>query len=693
MQTITVTATREAEELKDIPESATVLTPADIERRAAETPNQMLIEEPGIFSPHTAVQGSPIVRGENGNKVVYLWDGIRINNGALFSGPNGYFNEFPINAVDHMEVIRGPAAVQYGSDAIGGVINVIGHDAATPPAPAPTFGGEFMTRYGTVDGEKTTDANFWMTAGRFSIIMGAGGQLVDNYSAPGVGVQQNTGWDNAGGSVNMSYRIAKGHSLHVSWLHDRRFDIETYAQSRLNADGIPRVYTPFEQRGVLKFSYQLDQLGKWSSGLAAYAYYQYFDTQRNTTVQSDPLLNVTKSYTSQGISGGGVQNSHLVRTHRIIYGVDYRREDLASNKRLYATSETTGIVTTSIPSGNVPAGNYDVTDAFLLAEFHPVHRLTFSAGTRLDSALLQSFPVATDAVSPFTVADLTMHKRWTSLTWNSGGVYNFKGGFGFAVNIAAGFRAPDFSDALSTSVPVFASGTATVPSPNVKPEHSVTYEAGPRYVSRRLQFSLSAYSTQLNDLLGSVPDGTIIIPGVGLVNALVNQNISTAYIRGIEGAFHWQVARPWMLFGNLTYTHGEDTHANVPLRFIPPTFGTGGARFAKPGSRWFAEASGMMVDRLRNGAPQNQTDVGFSADPARGSPSASNPPLRKNYNIPGYVVPNLRVGVNLWKGNDRELQIFGNVNNLFNVRYREAYSQQELLAPGVGLVLGTRVRF
>ena len=693
MQSITVTATREAEELKDIPEAVTVLAPDAIERRAAEAPNQMLIEEPGIFSPHTAVQGSPIVRGSNGNRVVYLWDGIRLNNGALFSGPNGYFNEFPINAVDHMEIIRGPGAVQYGSDAIGGVINIISHQAGTPTTPKPTFGGEMMTRYGTVDGEKSTEANFWLSAGRFSMILGGAGQLVGNYTAPVFGTIPNTGFDTAGGSVNMSYRIAKGHSLHVSWLHDKRFDIQTYAQSKLNADGIPRVYTPFEQRGILKFSYRLEELGKWSSGLNAYAYYQYFDSQRNTTVQADPLLNVTKSYTSQAVSGGGAQNSHLLRKHRVIYGVDYRQEGLNSNKKLFATTESTGSVALSVPNGNVPNGDYHVLDAFALAELHPVQGLTLLGGVRLDSAMLHSFPLATDAVTPFTITDLTLHKRWTSVTWNTGAVYNAKGGLGFAVNIAAGFRAPGFSDALSTSVPVFASGTATVPSPTVKPEHSVTYEAGPRYVSRRLQLSLTAYTTQLTDLLGSTPQGTIDIPGIGVVTAMVNQNITTAYIRGVEGAFHWQAQRSWMVFGNLTYTHGKDTHANVPLRFMPPTFGTMGLRFAKPGSRWYAEAAAMMVDRLRNGAPQNTSDVGFSADPGRGSPSASNPAYRPNYQIPGYVVPNIRVGVNVWKDNQREWQIFGNVNNVFNVRYREAYSQQELLAPGTGLVIGTRVRF
>src|SRR5579863_1851991 len=126
---ITVTATRSPADVNVLPQSMSILSQDAFQDIAARTPNQALREEPGIFSVQVASQGSPIIRGEIGNKVLYLWDGIRINNGALFSGPNGFFNQFPIGSIDRMEVIRGPGAVQYGSDAVGGVINILAHPA------------------------------------------------------------------------------------------------------------------------------------------------------------------------------------------------------------------------------------------------------------------------------------------------------------------------------------------------------------------------------------------------------------------------------------------------------------------------------------------------------------------------------------------------------------------------------------
>jgi outer membrane receptor protein involved in Fe transport len=671
LQAITVTATRSAEELKDVPQAVTVLTP---------------------WSVQVSAQGSPIVRGQIGNRVLYLWDGIRINNGALFAGPNGFFNQIPLNSVERMEVIRGPGAVQYGSDAIGGVINIFTQRLESFPS-ALHYGGEIHARYDTVDLEKTSTGNFWLASRRFNLIGGITGQSVDDYRVPGFGIQKNTGFDATGGSFNFGFRPADGHTLNLSWIHERRFDVATYTQSKLNPSGIPRIFGPFEQRGLLKLGYDFDRLSKFSSGLRSYLYYQYYDSARDLTVEASALLNRTRTDIGQRIVGGGVQNTNRVRSHRIVYGVDYRAEDLNSDRTLYAKSKTTGSVAVSLPNGNIPAGDYKVFDAFALTVLRPAARLTVSLGTRLESSGLHSRPRPQDAVAPFTIDSLRLDKRWNSLTWNAGVVYGIKGGLSLATNVAAGFRAPTFSDTLSTGVPVFASGVASVPSPSVKPERSITYEAGPRYVSRNLHFSLTAYSNQLTDLLAQTPAGTIDLPGVGVVNALANANIATAYVRGVEAALAYRFYGPWTLFGNATYTRGQNTRRNVPLRFIPPLYGVVGLRWARPQSRWWAETTTMLADRLRKHAPEDEIDAGFSRDPGFGSPGPTNPPLRSNFSIPGYAVVHLRVGVSIWKDRRRTLDIFTDLNNLFNVRYREAYAQQQLLAPGFGAVIGGRFQF
>src|SRR5262249_11238324 len=67
-------ASRFEEETGKTPQAVTVATLDAIERRQARTPNQMLREEPGVWSTQVSTQGSPIIRGQIGNRVLYLWD-------------------------------------------------------------------------------------------------------------------------------------------------------------------------------------------------------------------------------------------------------------------------------------------------------------------------------------------------------------------------------------------------------------------------------------------------------------------------------------------------------------------------------------------------------------------------------------------------------------------------------------------
>jgi hypothetical protein len=122
-------------------------------------------------------------------------------------------------------------------------------------------------------------------------------------------------------------------------------------------------------------------------------------------------------------------------------------------------------------------------------------------------------------------------------------------------------------------------------------------------------------------------------------------------------------------------------------------FGTSGLRYARANSRWWGEVALYLADRLRSHAPQDETDGGFSRDPGLGSPGATNPALRPGYQIPGFATVTLRGSVDLYRNDRRTISVYANLNNAANHGYRDAYAQQQLQAPGAGLVGGVRMRF
>lgn len=695
LPTVTVTAEtalRTSEDLRNLPQSVTVVDKESLNRRQPRTPVEMLQEEPGVWAVSVAAQGSPILRGQIGNRVLYLWDGVRINNGALFGGPNGFFNQYPVGAVDHMEVIRGSGAVQYGSDAIGGVINILSKRADFTDTVQ--SGGELYSRFGTNDREFTESLDVHITGPTLAFSAGLSYQDVDDYRGPGEGRLSPSSFEALGGYANLAFRPAEGHTFRLSWIHNERKDVDSYVQSKLNASGVPRLFSPTEERGIVKFDYTAEALGSWSQELKVYGYYQYYDGIRDRRVQSGPNLTTTRTETGQEVLGLGIQNAAQWGRTRLIYGVDYRYEDLGST--LTQTAQGPAGRRVSEPAGNTPDGTYDVFDAFTTLEFRATDSLLLTLGARFENSHIDSAPVTSDVIpdAGYTRDDLSVDKSWQSVTWSVGAIYNLTPEWDLVANIGSGFRAPTYSDLLSAGPPVFSSRIASLPTPDLDPERSISYEFGPRYHTQRASASLVGYWTQLYDLVANETSGTVVIPGQGTFEAQRKSNSGEGYVTGVELDLSYELTDDWTLFGNATYTYGQDTNSDDPLRFVPPLFGVVGLRYTAPSRRWWVEITEVFAGRLNRHAPTDEQDAGFSTDPAYGSPnSTNNPPLRDDYEIPGWATTNIRSGFKVWERDLRTLDITVDFNNIFDARYREAYSQQQKVAPGFGVVVGARLTF
>ncbi len=147
-----VTATRDEEKTERLANSITVVDRQEIERRQYKTVQDILNDVPGLAANQSGPfgkTGALFIRGTNANHTLVLVDGMRANDPG---SANGTFNFAHIltDMVERIEVVRGPLSTLYGSDALGGVVNIITRKGSGKPSAALNLeGGSFNTLAGS----------------------------------------------------------------------------------------------------------------------------------------------------------------------------------------------------------------------------------------------------------------------------------------------------------------------------------------------------------------------------------------------------------------------------------------------------------------------------------------------------------------------------------------------------------------
>jgi vitamin B12 transporter len=142
LEQVIVTAARAAEPVEESLFSVTVLTRADIEARQVLSVPDLLADLAGINidqSGGIGQQSSVFIRGADSDHTLLLVDGVRVGSATLGIAP---FEIIPLEQIDRIEVVRGPRSTLYGSDAVGGVIQVFTRQASEPGV---ALGGSAMT--------------------------------------------------------------------------------------------------------------------------------------------------------------------------------------------------------------------------------------------------------------------------------------------------------------------------------------------------------------------------------------------------------------------------------------------------------------------------------------------------------------------------------------------------------------------
>lgn len=152
--TMVITATSTALSVQDAPANVAIVTRQDIALRNAVDLQDALRGVPGIQMAGIGMNRQAIsIHGMPTSYTLILIDGKRINNTDAIAHANFDLNSVPIDSVERIEVIKGPISALYGSEALGGVINIITRKHQQ------TWQGDLSLQGGLTDGLSTTRNN------------------------------------------------------------------------------------------------------------------------------------------------------------------------------------------------------------------------------------------------------------------------------------------------------------------------------------------------------------------------------------------------------------------------------------------------------------------------------------------------------------------------------------------------------
>ncbi len=672
-----MTATRSEQDPFTVPRSVDVMTAQNMQRMLPRTLPQALRQMPGVMVQETAPgQGSPYLRGFTGYGNVLLIDGIRLNNSAFRSGPNQYWNTVDPLSLERIEVLRGTASTLYGSDAVGGTVQVFTKSAKTFGTDGYAVGGSLYSRYGTAENSLMGRGEFevgrqWADGSRTGFLLGADAKAFgDVEGGSDTDVQLETGYDETNFDFKLEHWLDA--ETRLVFLHQRisqdavpRTHATIYGESfRGTAVGTDRQRDTFQDRSLTYLQYHRTGMGGPLGGM-------HLSVSWHEQSQEEDRITGSGSQTWQGFTVGTLGllaqfESDLGDLGQLTWGVDYYRDNVRSHFRRASNPQPPDPIQGPVAND----ATYDLFGAFVQDRIALGSRAELQLGARYTWAKADANSVRDPSGNKIAIEDdwseisSSAHLRFDLAPEH----WNVYGG------VSQGFRAPSLSDL--SSFDVARSGEQEVPSPGLDAEHYLGYEIGTKVRTGDVDTTLAWFYTDIEDQIQRYPTGAVNGSGQPIVT---KANVGEGYIQGVEFQYAWEVLERTTLFGSNTWQYGRVSNYNTggttiedeyPSRLMPFTTQVG-LRWEDVEGRFYAETLVVRAedaDKLSSGDQRDTQRI-----PPGGTPS--------------YTVWHLRAG---WQVDDRTRLDFG-VDNITDVDYRVHGSGSN--SPGTNFVVGMTMTF
>lgn len=531
--TMVVTASSTEQNLKDAPASISVITQQDLQRKPVQNLKEVLKEVPGVQLTNEGDNRQGVsIRGLSSSYTLILVDGKRVNSrNAVFRHNDFDLNWIPVDAIERIEVVRGPMSSLYGSDALGGVVNIITrkvgkswHGSVT----ADTTIQEHRDRGDTYNGQ------FFTSGPLIDDVLGV--KVYGSLAKREKDDQQPT---STGETPRIEGFTSRDANVEFNWTPNENHDIDfAYGRDRQDRDSDSLAKDRLERA-----TYAIGHNGRWDLGNSELRFYgEKLDNK-------DPASTGTITSESNTLDGKYVLPIGAIN-QLVTFGGEYRHDKLKDPVNL-----------TGGNSSETSANQYAL---FLEDEWRIIDPLALTAGLRMDD-------------------HETYGDHWSPrayLVYNATDTLTVKGGWSTA------FKAPS----LLQLSPDWTTGSCRgaceiVGSPDLKPETSESYELGLYYAGEEgwlegVTASVTTFQNDIDDMINiDRTQSRTLAPSYSNFVGFNSDgepifryyNVNKARIRGVETELKVPFNDQWKLTLNYTYNDGRDLSGggNKPLSSLP----------------------------------------------------------------------------------------------------------------------------
>lgn len=487
---VVVTATRTEHDLKDVPSSAAVVDQEDLKRSPAINVADALRDVPGVEVFDLSVPGAKRVqiRGESGQRVLVLIDGQKVSEQKSMDGAALLIDP---NRIERIEVIKGPASVLYGSEAIGGVINIITKKGGEKPI--------------SVETSVTFDSS---TDGFTEYLSAFGGMNGFKYRVSGSYNDQGNRRSADGEMDDTSY-MSRDNSVFLGYDAEKASFGVTYDEYWSNLNSM----TPEGTTGDTLYNFDLD-IPLWERRkTGAYAefrdisdlvsrvrvdgFYQEVTKEMINIIGVKPTAFLTVDQdqwtrNEQASWGGTVQVDLLPHeSHHVILGYDVNLDDLDATTEINQTTTMFGSSTSTFTKYDYDA-TMDTHAVYLQDEWTLPADFALTLGVR--QTWVRSELEDTNNPSLDTDTRSASHPVFSAgLTW--AGIQDTT----LRALFSQGYRFPNLQQLYIGTV--HGSSDPTYPNPDLDPETSNNYEVGARYDDGALNLDVAFFMSNAKDYI------------------------------------------------------------------------------------------------------------------------------------------------------------------------------------------------